>query len=165
MTTADWAREHVGPLEWCPSRQLLRTIRLYDELKQAGVPRRALAPIVATYRFWSVITGADIPLNAHIDGGLLMPHPQGIVIHPDAHIGPNCLLMQQTTIGVGPKPGLPVLEGRVDVGAGAKVLGGVNIGWGAKIGANAVVIDDVPPGATVVGVPARVVDRSTVVAA
>lgn len=159
MVTPDWSRERVGPLEWNPSRQLLRTIRRYDQLRRAGVPRRALAPVVAMYRFWSAVTGADIPLNAHIDGGLLMPHPQGIIIHPDAQIGPNCLLMQQTTIGVGSRPGLPVLEGGVDVGAGAKILGGIRIGRGAKIGANAVVLDDVPPGATVVGVPARVVAR------
>ena len=54
-------------------------------------------------------------------------------------------------------PGCPVLGGHVDVGAGAKILGGVTIGDHAKIGANAVVLDDVPSGATAVGVPARIV--------
>ncbi|MBX3272366.1 MAG: serine acetyltransferase [Sandaracinaceae bacterium] len=103
-----------------------------------------------------MVTGADIPVNATIAGGLVMPHPNGVVVHPDAVIGPNCLLLQQVTVGYGPRPGLPTIGGNVDVGAGAKILGGVRIGDHAKIGANAVVIDDVPDGATAVGVPARV---------
>jgi len=109
------------------------------------------------HRFWSAVSGADIPLNAQVGGGLLLPHPNGIVIHPDAVLGPNCLIFQQVTIGAGgPKPGVPKLGGHVDVGAGAKLLGGITIGDHARIGANAVVLDDVPPGATAVGVPARV---------
>ena len=94
----------------------------------------------------------------NIAGGLLIPHPNGIVIHPQAIIGPNCLVFQQVTIGTGgKKPGAPKLGGHVDVGAGAKILGGVVIGDHVKIGANAVVLDDVPAGATAVGIPARIV--------
>lgn len=85
-----------------------------------------------------------------------MPHPNGIVIHPDAEIGPNCLLFQQVTLAAG-VDGAPMIGGHVDIGAGAKVLGKVSIGHHAKIGANAVVICDVPVGATAVGVPARVI--------
>jgi serine O-acetyltransferase len=114
--------------------------------------------VVLRHRFWSAVTGADIPLNSKLAGGLLMPHPNGIVIHPDAQVGPNCLLFQCVTLGAGgPLPGLPVLEGHVDVGAGAKLLGGVRIGAHAKIGANAVVLCDVPAGAVAVGIPARVI--------
>jgi serine O-acetyltransferase len=114
---------------------------------------------VVPHRFWSAVAGADIPLNARLGGGLLLPHPNGVVIHPDAVVGPNCLLFQQVTLGYGgPKPGAPVLGGHVDVGAGAKVLGGVRVGDHARIGANAVVLDDVPAGATAVGVPARVIN-------
>ena len=112
---------------------------------------------VHRWRRWSAVGGADIPLNSRIGGGLLLPHPNGIVIHPDAEIGPNCLIFQQVTIGAGgPRPGVPRIGGHVDIGAGAKVLGGVVVGDHARIGANAVVLDDVPPGATAVGVPARV---------
>jgi len=115
---------------------------------------------VIEHRFWSVVTGADVPLNCSIAGGLLIPHPNGIVIHPESRIGPNCLLFQQVTVGQGgKKPGCPSIEGHVDIGAGAKILGGVHIGAHAKIGANAVVLDDVPSGATVVGVPAKQVAR------
>lgn len=78
------------------------------------------------------------------------------MIHPRAEIGPNCLIFQQVTIGTA-GGGVPVLEGHVDVGAGAKILGAVRIGRHAKIGANAVVLRDVPAGATAIGVPARIV--------
>lgn len=155
----DWSREAVGALEWNPSRQLLRTIRSYTAMRTHRAMTVERAVIVATYRWWSAITGADIPLNVEIAGGLLMPHPQGIVIHPDVRIGPNCLLMQQVTLGVGTRPGVPILEGAVDIGAGAKVLGGVRLGAGCRVGANAVVLDDVAPGETVVGIPAQPVER------
>lgn len=153
--TPDWSREAVGSVAWDPARQLLRTLRLYAQMRAKGVPQAALAPIVAAHRAWSVVCGCDIPLGTAIEGGLLLPHPRGVVVHGEAQIGPNCLLMQNVTIGVGRRPGVPVLEGHVDVGAGAVILGGVRIGAHAKIGANAVVLDDVPAGATAVGVPAR----------
>jgi uncharacterized protein VirK/YbjX len=104
------------------------------------------------------VTGADIPLNCQIEGGLLLPHPNGIVIHPDAVIGPNCLLFQQTTLGGG-LGAAPTLCGHVDVGAGAKILGAVRIGMNSRIGANAVVLSDVPENSTAVGIPARIIFR------
>jgi serine O-acetyltransferase len=85
-----------------------------------------------------------------------MPHPNGIVIHPEARIGPNCLIFQQVTIGVA-NGGVPRIEGHVDIGAGARILGAITVHEHAQVGANAVVVHDVPAGATVVGVPARVV--------
>jgi serine O-acetyltransferase len=86
-----------------------------------------------------VVTAADIPLNCQIEGGLLLTHPNGVVIHPGATIGPNCLILQQVTIVEGVKIG-----GHVDIGAGAKIIRAVSIGNHAKIGANAVVVCDVP---------------------
>ena len=84
-----------------------------------------------------------------------MPHPNGIVIHPMARIGPNCLIFQQVTIGTrrGVKM-LPMIGGHVDIGAGAKILGNVRIGDHASIGANAVVLKDVSAGKTAIGIPA-----------
>ncbi len=90
-----------------------------------------------------------------------MPHPNGVVIHRDARIGPNCLLFQQVTIGMR-NGGVPNIGGHVDVGAGAKILGNVNIGDHARVGANAVVLIDVPAGKTAVGVPAMIVESSPV---
>ena len=155
----DWSREALAPWSWNPSRALLANLRGYQRRRYGSWFDRALGSRVhvARYRLWSAITGADIPLGCSIGGGLLLPHPNGIVIHPDARIGPNCLLMQQVTLGVGgPIAGAPVLGGHVDVGAGAKILGGVTVGSHAVIGANAVVLCDVPAGAVAVGVPARI---------
>lgn len=91
-------------------------------------------------------------------GGLLLPHPNGVVIHHEALIGPNCLIFQQVTIGRGHISGsVPQIGGRVDIGAGAKILGAVKIGDHARIGANAVVLQDVPEGKTAVGIPAAIV--------
>jgi serine O-acetyltransferase len=157
----DWSRERKAFGAWVPSRALLASLRDYQRHSQSRAPWARLARMVAVlrHRFWSALTGAEIPLNSCIAGGLLIPHPNGIVIHPGAEIGPNCLLLQQVTLGHGTIPGLPRLGGHVDIGAGAKVLGGVSIGDHAKIGANAVVLSDVPEGATAVGIPARVIAR------
>jgi len=74
-----------------------------------------------------------------------MSHPNGIVVHPCAMIGTNCLIFQQVTIGVmkgGQRP--PVIGAHVDIGAGAKVLGDVHIGDFALIAANVMLVKDVP---------------------
>lgn len=157
---ADWSRERKRRLSWDPSRSLIATLRDYQRqaASRSGLVRLVMKVTVLRHRFWSVVTGADIPLNCDIDGGLLMPHPNGIVIHPHCRIGPNCLLFHQVTLGMIDGRGPPMLGGHVDVGAGAKILGDVKIGDHAKIGANSVVLCDVPPGKTAVGVPARIID-------
>ena len=86
-----------------------------------------------------------------------MPHPNGVVIHPGAEIGPNCLIFQQVTIGSVESGGVPSIAGHVDIGAGAKIIGNVKIGAHAKVGANAVVLADVPSGRVAVGIPAKIV--------
>lgn len=148
----DWSREKKRAFSWHPSRALLATIRSYQRHAKSRNPLLILVKkwAVLRYRFWSVVTGADIPLDCKIGGGLMLPHPNGIVIHSGARIGPNCLIFQQVTIGVtaaGQMP--PVIGGHVDIGAGAKILGDVHIGNHVLIGANAVVDKDVPPGKTV----------------
>lgn len=158
-TSPDWSREYKSFFAWAPSRSLLASIRSYQSLAISNNPFKIILIKVSVLRhlFWSVVTGADIPINAQIAGGLLIPHPNGIVIHSDVKIGPNCLIFQQVTIGSkdGSKP--PTIGGHVDIGAGAKVLGEINIGNHAKIGANAVVLIDVPEGRSAVGVPAKIV--------
>lgn len=156
---ADWSREQKAVMEWQPSRSLLASVRAYQSHSCKSGPVHAAARRIAVlrHRFWSIVSGADIPLNCSLGGGLLMPHPNGVVIHPDATIGVNCLIFQQVTIGAGGRRGLPRIGGHVDIGAGAKILGGVVVGDHARIGANSVVIDDIPAGATAVGIPARLV--------
>jgi serine O-acetyltransferase len=151
----DWRREEYRRFSWHPSRALLKSIRDY-QAASGMFARLTRKYAVLRHRFWSVVTGADIPLNSEIGGGLLIPHPNGIVIHPAVKIGCNCLLFQQVTIGATGK-GVPALGGHVDVGAGAKIIGPVVIGDHALIGANAVVLIDVPDYAVAVGNPARIV--------
>lgn len=156
----DWSRESCRPLSWVPGQQLLRTIRGYQSWqgRRGPLPWLLRARWVFAWRFWSAISGADIPLNCRLGGGLLLPHPNGIVIHPNAEIGVNCLIFQQVTIGTGGSlPGVPRIGGHVDIGAGAKILGGVHLGEHSRIGANAVVLQDVPAGATAIGIPARLI--------
>lgn len=156
----DWSREKKVFFSWNPSRALLASIRSYQRHAESRNPLCIVVKkwAVLRHRFWSVVTGADIPLNCQIGGGLLLPHPNGIVIHPSARIGPNCLIFQQVTIGTRTGGMLPVIGGHVDIGAGAKILGNVHIGNHACIGANAVVLKDVPAGKTAVGIPAVIAE-------
>lgn len=149
---ADWAREQPAQF-WDPGRKLLLAIRRYQywRIRRGAHANIFCKILVLRHRFWSVVTGADIPLNCKIGGGLLIPHPNGIVIHPDAEIGVNCLIFQQVTIGGRDIPGLPEIGGHVDIGAGAKILGPVKVGDHARIGANAVVTADLLPHATAIG--------------
>ncbi|MBO9575274.1 MAG: serine acetyltransferase [Sphingobium sp.] len=148
--TPDWSREKKRAV-WDPSRALIGAIRAYQ--RQAGkrgplaAARRRLA--VWRHRFWSVVTGADISIKCRIGGGLLMPHPNGIVIHEHAVIGPNCLIMQQVTIGVSSGTGVPEIGGHVDISVGAAILGPVKVGDHAVIGAHALVVKDIAAGAVV----------------
>jgi serine O-acetyltransferase len=156
-TSPDWSREAKPFFAWQPNRSLLASLRSHEKWSTSRtVPALLMRKIaIVRHRFWSAITGADIPLGTRIGGGLLLPHPNGVVIHPDAVVGPNCLIFQQVTLGVG-KQGAPRISGHVDIGAGAKILGAVSVGEHSKIGANAVVLNDVPPFATAVGIPARI---------
>jgi serine O-acetyltransferase len=153
-THPDWERERPRKY-WDPSRRLLKTLRDYERTRSSPFRRWH----ILRYRFWSIVTGAEIPLGTRIGGGLLLPHPNGIVIHPDAEIGPNCLIFQQVTIGGG-KGGIPRIGGHVDIGAGAKLIGNISVGDHALIGANAVVLCDVPMGCTAVGNPARIITKT-----
>lgn len=104
----------------------------------------------------------DIEISAEIGPGICFPHTWSIVIGGLSKIGSNCKIMQCASLGGSGKKELdgqsqPHLGNRVLVGAGAKIIGPVTIGDDAKIGANAVVVDNVPPGAVAVGIPAKVV--------
>ena len=149
----DWTRENPRQF-WDPGRKLLLTIRRYQMWcnKTGFVAASVCKLLVIRHRFWSVVTGAEIPLTCQIGGGLLIPHPNGIVIHPDAKIGVNCLIFHQVTLGSRNAKGVPEIGGHVDIGAGAKILGPVKIGAHARIGANAVVITDVENHAVAVGI-------------
>ena len=109
------------------------------------------------------ITGIEIHPGAKIGKGLLIDHGSGVVIGETAEIGDHCLLYQGCTLGgTGKDHGKrhPTLGNNVMVGAGAKILGPFKVGDNAKIAANAVVLKEVPPNSTAVGVPARIVRQN-----
>jgi len=105
--------------------------------------------------------GSYLPPEAELGAGTELGYGGlGVVIHPLAKVGRNCFISPQVTLGGRNQlPGAPILEDGVIVGSGAKILGPIRIGAGARIGANAVVISDVRPGATVAGVPAREITK------
>ena len=110
-------------------------------------------------------TGIEIHPGAKIGKGLFIDHGSAVVIGETAEIGDNCTLYQGVTLGgTGKDSGKrhPTLGDNVMVGAGAKVLGPFKIGDNSKIAANAVVLEEIPPDSTAVGIPARVVKRKNV---
>jgi serine O-acetyltransferase len=127
--------------------------RVASTLGRFGLDRSA--KIVS--RVARILFSAHIPPEAQIGEGTHLGYGGlGIVIHKEAVIGRNVLLSPGVVIGGRSEmPGAPIIEDNVLIGVGAKILGPVRIGEGAKVGANAVVIDDVLPGDTVVGIPAR----------
>ena len=108
------------------------------------------------------LTGIEIHPAAKIGRRLVIDHGMGVVIGETAEIGDDCYIYHQVTLGVARTNSgkrHPTVGNNVTIGSGAKVLGPITIGDNASIGANAVVVDAVPAGTTVVGVPARPVDR------
>ncbi len=103
-----------------------------------------------------IVYGLEIPVGTDYGGGLYIAHPVGTVVAAKS-MGENCSIIASVTLGMRNEWVFPVIGNRVFIGAGARVLGGITVGDDAIIGANAVVIDDVPPGATVVGIPAKVI--------
>ncbi len=109
------------------------------------------------------LTGIEIHPGATIGRRFFIDHGMGVVIGETAEIGDDCTLYHGVTLGgTSWRQGKrhPTLQRGVVVGAGAKILGPITIGEGAKVGSNAVVVKDVPPGATAVGIPARILDSS-----
>ncbi|MGH8056488.1 MAG: serine O-acetyltransferase [Candidatus Entotheonellia bacterium] len=109
------------------------------------------------------LTGIEIHPGARIGSGLFIDHGMGVVIGETTEIGENCTLYQGVTLGgtsLKKEKRHPTLGDYVVVGAGAKILGAIVIGDHSKIGAGSVVVTEVPPNSTVVGIPGRVVQRS-----
>lgn len=101
--------------------------------------------------------GAELPFQVPAGPGLRLPHAgRGVVLHPTVRLGAGVTLYHQVTIGVKDERPAGTVGNGVEIGAGAKILGPVTIGDDARIGANAVVVKDVPAGATAVGIPATV---------
>jgi serine O-acetyltransferase len=125
---------------------------------------RWLGRFVSHFGRW--LTGIEIHPGAKIGSCVFIDHGMGVVIGETAEVGDGCTIYQGVTLGgTSLYPGTkrhPTLGAGVIVGAGAKVLGGFTVGEGARIGANSVVVKEVAAGATVVGIPGRVVEDQKV---
>lgn len=111
--------------------------------------------------FSRFITGIEIHPGAEIGKGFFIDHGMGVVIGATSEIGDNVVLYQGVTLGgtsLQKKKRHPTLGNNVVIGTGAKLIGAITIGDNSKVGAGSVVITSVPPNATVVGVPGRVVE-------
>ena len=108
-----------------------------------------------------MILGAELPCEAVIGRRFIIEHIGGIVVSGDAVFGDDCVMRNGVTVGLRNRGvrGSPCIGDRVDIGAGAKLLGPIRIGDDVAIGANAVVISDVPSNSVAVGIPARIIPR------
>jgi serine O-acetyltransferase len=155
----DW-RAHDRTWTRCGFRAM--AVYRFGVWRMSVRPKLLRAPLSILYRFLfrhvRNVYGIELPSSCQVGRRLIIEHQNGIVVHGDTRIGDDCVIRQGVTIGIRhmdrPRDA-PVLGHRVDVGAGAKILGAIRIGDDAKIGANAVVLHDVPDGVTVVGIPAR----------
>jgi serine O-acetyltransferase len=131
-------------------------------------PKFLRAPLSILYR-WMYRKcrnhyGIELPYTAQLGRRVVFEHQHGIVIHGNCVIGDDCIIRQGVTMGNRSleKPyDAPKLGDRVNVGAGAKILGAVQIGSDASVGANAVVLCDVPASAVAVGIPAKIFEKKT----
>jgi len=128
-------------------------------------PRIVRAPLSLVYKLLKascqILTGIDLPCEVEVGRRLTIEHFGGVIVSGDAEIGDDVVRRNGVTIGLrrtGVR-GAPKIGNRVDIGAGAKILGDISIGDDVAIGANAVVLEDVPPGSIAVGVPAEIRPR------
>jgi serine O-acetyltransferase len=129
-------------------------VLLLSRVRQASA--RHGIPLVgsALRRLQTALYGVEISREARLGTGVLFMHTVGVVIGGDAQIGDRVLFLGCNTVGSINGSGYPRIGNDVVIGAGARILGAITIGDGASIGANAVVLCDVPAGAVAVGVPA-----------
>jgi serine O-acetyltransferase len=130
------------------------------------IPWRPLRlPFSFVYKFLKpfveTLTGIELPCEVILGRRLVIEHFGGIIISGDAAFGEDCIIRNGVTVGLRQthRRGSPTIGNRVDIGAGAKLLGPIRIGDDVAIGANAVVITDVPSNSIAVGIPARILPR------
>jgi serine O-acetyltransferase len=129
-------------------------------------PRWLRVPFSLLYKILKpmceILTGIELPCETVIGRRFRIDHFGGIIISGDAVFGDDCVIRNGVTVGLRHTGirGAPIIGNRVDIGAGAKILGPIHVGDDVAIGANAVVLKDVPANSIAVGVPARILPRT-----
>jgi serine O-acetyltransferase len=151
----DWARQGLWAMLIYRFGRWRYTIRL----RWLRLPFSFLYKLMKP--FAEVATGIELPCEVMLGRRFRIDHFGGIVISGDAVFGDDCVIRNGVTVGLrnSGHRGSPVIGNRVDIGAGAKVLGAISIGDDVAIGANAVVLTDVPANSIAVGIPARILPR------
>ncbi len=160
---AYWREDHVANrTDWSkPGVRALAVHRFGNWRMQIG-NRILRMPFTmlhrSAFRRCRNVYGVELPWSAKIGRNVVVEHQGGIVVHGDATIGDGCTIRQGVTIGnrnLDAPFDVPVIGRDVNIGAGAVIVGPIRLGDGCAVGANAVVLHDVPAGVTVVGAPAR----------
>lgn len=160
-------REDWQTYECDPWRQGLWVMMVYrfGNWRYQIKPRLLRAPLSFVYKLFKVLsqilTGIDLPCEARVGKRFKIEHFGGIIISGDAQFGDDCVIRNGVTVGLrrtGTR-GAPKIGDRVDIGAGAVILGDIVIGHDVAIGANAVVLTSIPPDSIAVGVPAQIRPR------
>ena len=152
----EWSRQGLWAMVWYRYGRWRYSIRSRWMRVPFSFVYKLLRPFV------DVLTGIELPCEVVLGRRFRIDHFGGIVISGDAVFGDDCVIRNGVTVGlrhIGQR-GAPIIGNRVDIGAGAKVLGPIRIGDDVAIGANAVVLKDVPSNSIAVGVPARILPRS-----
>jgi serine O-acetyltransferase len=160
----DW-RTHNG--QWSRHGFWVLVIYRFGRWRYSVGLRAIRMPLSLIYKVLKFISemllGAELPCEAVIGRRFVIEHIGGIVVSGDAVFGDDCIIRNGVTVGLRNRGlrGSPRLGHRVDIGAGAKLLGPIHIGDDCAIGANAVVLCDVPANSIAVGIPARVIPRKS----
>ena len=140
-------------------RKKCRVMTLYNLMRRLFLRGVPLLPRLLHHLIRTVYS-CELPMSCNLAEDVFLGHNGlGLVVHGDAGVGSGCKIYQNVTLGGRNGQGGPVLGCGVFVGAGACILGEIRVGDNAKIGANAVVLTDVPEGAVMVGVPARRINQ------
>lgn len=168
MIVRSWRSEVFQ--DWCANDGAAKSKLVLAAFRQthrwlSGPPRfwhpvaSAVYTVIVNWVF-----GVELPPRTQVGPGLSLMHPQAIVINQDVSIGARCMIRASTTLGnkldaQGKDVGSPVIGDDVELGVGVIVIGPVSVGSGARVGAGAVVVRDVPAGAVVAGNPARPISQ------
>lgn len=147
-----------------PSFKITFWMRIGEYLaaKKNIIAKSLLFVVAVIHKHNQYKTGIQIALGHSVGAGIMFPHFSGIVVNGGAKIGKNCTIFQNVTIGSvrGPKGGVPTIGDNVVLCAGSCVIGNVHIGNNVLIGAHALVVEDIPDNAVVVGNPARIISMT-----
>jgi serine O-acetyltransferase len=158
----DW---HAHDCQWTRHGFWVLVVYRFGRWRYSIRWRPARMPLSLLYKlakfFSEMLLGVELPCEAVIGRRFVIEHVGGIVVSGDARFGDDCVIRNGVTVGLRNRgiAGSPIIGNRVDIGAGAKLLGTIQIGDDCAIGANAVVLCDVPPRSIAVGVPAHVLPR------